>query len=156
MGKAHVIMAIAALLALTICPVLCENYLYVKDIDMHLKEDGNAVFKMNYTLEFFTKFYVLAMGCKYIEPGLISLFSDFGNVTTISADPDSATLVAWGAGKYNSGYYLYESRPLGAKIARLTVIYPEGSLKTFYNTTSTPNVFCMAGGSSNESALVMA
>jgi hypothetical protein len=156
MGKAHVIMAIAALLALTICPVLCENYLYVKDIDMHLKEDGNAVFKMNYTLEFFTKFYVLAMGCKYIEPGLISLLSDFGNVTTISADPDSATLVAWGAGKYNSGYYLYESRPLGAKIARLTVIYPEGSLKTFYNTTSTPNVFCMAGGSSNESALEMA
>jgi hypothetical protein len=149
MGKSHVVLALIVLLASTVCPVVCENYLYVKDIDMHLNEEGNAVFNMNYTLEFFTKFYVLAMGCKYIEPDLVSLFSDFDNVTTVSANPDSATLVAWGAGKYNSGYYLYESRPLGSKIAKLTVVYPEGQAKTFYNATSTPNVFCMARGPSS-------
>lgn len=142
----QVVMALMAVLAFTICPVVGENYLYVKEVNMRLNDSGNAVFEMNYTLETFTRLYVLALGCRYIEPGLVSLFSDFKNVTTVSANPDSATLVAQGAGKYNSGYYLFESKPLGARIARLTVVYPEGRPKTFYNMTSTPNVFCMARG----------
>lgn len=149
MRSASVVVALIALMAFTVCPVMGENYLYVKEVNMRLNDSGNAVFEMNYTLETFTRFYVLALGCRYIEPGLVSLFNNFNNVTTVSADPESATLVARGAGKYNSGYYLYESRPLGARIAKLTVVYPEGRPKTFYNMTSTPNVFCMARGIPN-------
>lgn len=132
-----------ALMASTLCPVLCENYFYVKDMNMRLN-NSNATFEVNYTLEMFTKFYVIALGCKYIEPDLTSLLGSFNNLTTIRADPDSAALMAEGAGKYNSGYYLFESKPLGKKVDKLTVIYPEGRPKTFYNMTSTPNVFCIA------------
>ncbi len=143
MRSALVVTALITLLVFTIGLGMSEDYLYIKDINMCLNE-GNATFEMNYTLETFTKFYVLALGCKYIEPNLISMFGNFNNLTTIRADPDSAALLAEGAGKYNSGYYLFESRPLRAKVAKLTVIYPEGRPKTFYNISSTPNVFCMA------------
>jgi len=135
--------AFIALLAFTIYPVMGENYFYVNDINMRL-DDGNATFEVNYTLEMFTKLYVIALGCKYIEPDLISLLGNFNNLTTIRADPDSASLMASGAGKYNSGYYLFESRPLGERVDKLTVVYPEGRPRTFYNMTSTPNVFCIA------------
>ena len=135
--------AFTVLLAFTICPVMGENYFYVKDMNMRLNE-SNATFEVNYSLETFTKFYVIALGCKYIEPDLISLLGNFNNLITIRADPDSASLTAIGAGKYNSGYYLFESRPLGEKVDKLTVVYPEGGARTFYNMTSTPNVFCIA------------
>ena len=143
MKSFQVATAFIALLAFTICPVMGENYFYVKDMNMQLN-DGNATFEVNYTLETFTKFYVIALGCKYIEPDLISLLGNFNNLTTIRADPDSASLTAIGAGKYNSGYYLFESRPLGERVDKLTVVYPEGRPRTFYNMTSTPNVFCIA------------
>lgn len=143
--------AFIAIIALTISPAMCENYFYVKDINMRLDE-GNAIFEINYTLETFTKFYVIALGCKYIEPDLISVLGNFHNVTTISANPDSASLMASGAGEYNSGYYLFESRPLGIKVDKLTVVYPEGRPKTFYNMTSTPNVFCIAKAPPNQSS----
>ncbi len=107
-------------------------------------DEGNATFEVNYTLEMFTKLYVIALGCKHIEPELVSLLGDFNNVTTVRADPDSASLMARDAGKYNSGYYLFESRPLGERVDKLTVVYPDGRPKTFYNVTSTPNVFCIA------------
>ncbi|MFB3766323.1 MAG: hypothetical protein ACE14P_13890 [Methanotrichaceae archaeon] len=137
------------IVAFTICPAMGENYFYVKDMNMRLDE-GNAIFEINYTLEMFTKFYVIALGCKYIEPDLISVLGYFNNVSTIRADPDSAAMIASGAGKYNSGYYLFESRPLGIKVDKLTVVYPEGRPKTFYNVTSTPNVFCIARSPPNQ------
>ncbi len=152
MRFALVAAAFVALITFTVCMGMGENYLYVNDVNMRLNSEGNAVFEMNYTLETFTRFYVLALGCRYIEPDLVSMFGDFDNVTTVRADPDSAALLAKGAGKYNSGYYLYESRRLGARIARLTVIYPEGRPKTFYNITATPNVFCIARAPPNLAA----
>ena len=149
MRSFQVAVAFVALIAFTICPTMGENYFYVKDMNMRLNE-GNATFEVNYTLEMFTKFYVIALGCKYIEPDLVSFLGHFNNLTTIRADPDSASLMASGAGEYNSGYYLFESRPLGAKVDKLTVFYPEGRPRTFYNMTSTPNVFCVAKAPPNQ------
>lgn len=139
----HIAAAFIAIVALTICPVMGENYFYVKDINMRLDE-GNATFEVNYTLEMFTRFYVIALGCKYIEPDLMSLLGNFDNLKTVRADPDSASIMSSGAGKYNSGFYLFESKPFGIRVDKLTVVYPEGRPKTFYNITSTPNVFCVA------------
>lgn len=139
----QVAVALIAIIASSVFPCVCENYFYVKDINMRL-DNSNATFEVNYTLEMFTKLYVIALGCKHIEPDLISLLGDFDNVTTVRADPDSASLMARGAGKYNSGYYLFESRPLGERVDKLTVIYPDGRPKIFYNVTATPNVFCTA------------
>ncbi len=117
-----------------------EIYFGVNDITMHLK-DGDALFELNYTLDFFAKLYVLALGCSYIEPDLISLFKSYDNVKTVKANPDNAVLLAKGAGKNSSGYYLYDSRPLGMRVAKFTVLYPGGLFRTYHNVTSTPNVF---------------
>jgi hypothetical protein len=139
--------AFMVLLAL-IGSVAGGEYIYIKDITMRL-DQGNATFEINYSLEPFTRLYVLALGCRYIEPDLRSILGNYSNVKVIRAGPDSAALQVTNAGKYNSGYYLFDSRPLGSKseplrekIDKFTVVYPEGRERTFFNVTSTQNVFC--------------
>jgi hypothetical protein len=123
-----------------------NEYIYIKDVTMHLKGD-NATFELNYTLETFTRFYVLALGCKYLERELLSFLGNYGDVRLIKADMNSASLLVCGAGKYDRGYYLFDSRPLGTKnqplkesIDRFSVVYPQGRTRTFYNVTSTQSV----------------
>lgn len=154
MRWAHGVLAFAVMLICVAPLATGAEYLYIKDVTMHLN-DGEATFEVNYTLETFTKLYVLAMGCKYIEPNLLSIFSNFSGVRVIKAGPDGAKLLASGAGKYNSGYYLFDSRPFGPanrpdgeRIAKFTVVYPEGRARTFYNVSTTQNVFCEAKSAS--------
>ncbi|VVB72020.1 Uncharacterised protein [uncultured archaeon] len=128
-----------------------DDYIYVDDVTMHLQGD-NATFDLNYSLETFTRFYVLALGCRYLEPELLSLLGNYSDVRLIKADVNGASLEVKDAGKYNSGYYLFDSRPFGSRdkplketIPKFSVIYPEGRTRTFYNVTATENVFCRAG-----------
>jgi hypothetical protein len=127
------------------------KYIYVDDIAMHLQGD-NATFDLNYSLETFTRLYVLALGCRHLEPELLSFLGNYSNVRLIKADANGASLEVKDAGKYNGGYYLFDSRPFGSKdrplkenIPKFSVIYPEGRVRTFYNVTTTQNVFCQAG-----------
>jgi hypothetical protein len=117
-----------------------EVYFEVNEITMSMI-DEDALFELNYTLDSFAKLYVLALGCGYIEPDLISLFKSYDDVKTVRANPDRAALLVRGAGKNNSGYYLFDSRPLGVRVAKFTVLYPGGLFRTYHNVTSTPNVF---------------
>jgi hypothetical protein len=134
-----------------------NEYIYIKDVTMHLNGD-NATFELNYTLETFTRFYVLALGCKYLEGELISFLGNYSDVKLIKADMNGASLLVRGAGKYDRGYYLFDSRPLGPKnqpiqesIARFSVVYPQGRTRTFYNVTSTQSVFFLKERLSNSS-----
>ena len=117
-----------------------DVYLKVNDITMSLI-NGDALFELNYTLDSFAKLYVLALGCGNIEPDLVSIFRSYDDVLTVKANPDSAALLVKGAGKNNSGYYLFDSKPLGVKVSKFTVVYPGGLSRIFHNVTSTPNVF---------------
>jgi hypothetical protein len=148
MRRAHGVSAFVVMMICIISPVAGAEYLYIKDVTMHLNE-GDATFEVNYTLETFTKLYVLALGCRYIEPDLLSIFGNYSSVKVIRAGPEGAAVLASGAGKYNSGYYLFDSRPFGSgdsllqeRIGKFTVVYPEGRARTFFNVTSTQNVFC--------------
>lgn len=118
-----------------------EVYFEVNDITMSLI-GGDALFDLNYSLDSFAKLYILALGAGYLEPDLVSLFKSYDDVKTLRADPNSAVLLVKGAGKNYSGYYLFDSRPLGVRVAKFTVVYPGGMSRTFHNVTSTPNVFC--------------
>ena len=72
-----------------------------------MRLDGeNATFELNYTLDTFTRFYVSALGCRYLEPELISFLGGYSDVMLIKADIEGAALLVVGAGKYNSGYYI--------------------------------------------------
>jgi len=139
-----------AAMALTVCCDAAGQYIYVKEVTMHLNGD-NATFELNYSLEPFTRLYVLALGCKYLEPDLRSFLGNYSHVKLIKADLNGAALQVRGAGKYNGGYYLFDSRrfgsgnkPLNEGIAKFSVVYPEGRVRTFYNVTSTQSVFCPA------------
>ncbi len=139
-----------AAMALIVCCGAAGQYIYVKEVTMHLNGD-NATFELNYSLEPFTKLYVLALGCKYLEPDLLSFLGNYSHVKLIKADLNGASLQVRGAGKYNDGYYLFDSRrfgsgnnPLKEGIAKFSVVYPEGRIRTYYNVTSTESVFCSA------------
>ena len=134
-------------LALAILPIImlvsCAHggvYFEVNDITMTLT-GRDALFELNYTLDSFAKLYVLALGAGYIEPDIESFLKSYVDAKTIRADPDSAAVLVKCAGKNSSGYYLFDSLPLGGRVAKFTVVYPGGLSRTFYNVTSTPNVF---------------
>ena len=120
-----------------------REYIQVREVTMSL-EDGDAVFDVKFGLDPFARLYVLALGTKHIEPELIDLFSDFGNVTVTRTEPHRAVLVSKGAGELKSGYYLYDSRHLRSEVPKLTVIYPERLTRTFYQVSATPSVFSEA------------
>jgi hypothetical protein len=132
------------------CSAASSEYLYIKDVTMHL-EGENATFELNYTLDTFTRIYVMALGCRYLEPELTSFLGGYNDVKLVKADTNGAALQVKSAGKYNSGYYLFDSMPFGTRdkplkegIAQFSVVYPEGRVRTFYNVTSTQNVFSQA------------
>jgi hypothetical protein len=135
---------------LSTCSAASSEYLHIKDVTMYLDGD-NATFELNYTLDTFTRIYVMLLGCRYLEPELISFLRGYNDVILIKADIDGAALQVVDAGKYNSGYYLFDSMPFGSKdlplkegIARFSVVYPGGRVRTFYNVTATQNVFSHA------------
>lgn len=116
------------------------SYIQVRDVTM-IPDGDDLRLQVNYTLEPFARLYVLALGCRHIEPELIRLFSSYQNVRAVKAKPSTATLLVENAGTYLDGYYLYDARPLSAPVSRFTVVYPEGVARTFINVTSTPSIF---------------
>lgn len=151
--KMRSIVVIVALLVTMIFAVCCgsgDEYINVKDVTMRLNGE-NATFELNYSLDTFTRLYVLALGCRYLEPELLSFLGSYRNVKLLKADINGAALQVKNAGKYNGGYYLFDSKPLGSRtkplnrgVAKFTVVYPEGRVYTFYNVTCTQSVFCRA------------
>jgi hypothetical protein len=118
-----------------------RSYLEVNEVTMSL-EDGDAVFEVEFDLDPLARFYVLALGSKYIEPNLARLFVGFNNTTMVEADSTRAVLVADGAANFvENRYYLFDSRRLGSRVPKLIVVYPEGDSRTLYNVSSTPSVF---------------
>jgi hypothetical protein len=150
MRRLAAILVFLTLSAISAGSTASSEYLGIKEVTMRL-EGGNATFELNYTLDTFTRFYVTALGCRYLEPELISFLGGYSDVRLLKADIEGATLQVVGAGKYNSGYYLFDSMPFGSKdkplkegIARFSVVYPGGRVRTFYNVTATQNVFSQA------------
>jgi hypothetical protein len=142
-----VLFAILIVTAISTCLAAGSEYIDIKDVTMRL--DGpNATFKLNYTLDTFTRLYVSALGCRYLEPELTSFLGGYRDVTLLKADTKGATMQVADAGKYNNGYYLFDSMPFGSKekplnktIPSFSVVYPSGRIRTFYNVTGTQNVF---------------
>lgn len=135
---------------LSICSALGSEYIDIEEVTMRL-DGSNATFELNYTLDTFTCFYVSALGCRYLEPELLSFLGGYRDAMLVKADTEGATLQVVGAGKYNNGYYLFDSIPFGSEdqplkesIARFSVVYPNGRVRTFYNVTATQNVFSQA------------
>ena len=145
-------LAFLAITSMAVCSSAAGECIYVKDVTMHLDGD-DAIFELSYSLDTFTRFYVLALGCRHLEPELLSFLSGYSDVKLMKADVDRAALQVKGAASYNGSYYHFDSHPFGSKdnplkkgIAKLSVVYPEGQTYTFYNVTSTQSVSCPVSG----------
>jgi hypothetical protein len=146
MRSATVVLLVILVIFVLASPSLAEQgreYIRVQEVTMSL-EDGDAVFDVEFGLAPFARLYVLALGTKYVEPELVDLFSDFGNVTVRRTEPHRVVLVSKGAGEFRSGYYLYDSRELSHQVPKLTIVYPERLSRTFYEVSTTPSVFSEA------------
>ncbi|OPY53066.1 MAG: hypothetical protein A4E48_00914 [Methanosaeta sp. PtaU1.Bin060] len=151
------VLALAALLTVAVHCGEAADYIYVKEITMHMS-DGNATFDLNYSLETFAKLYVLALGCRYLETDLLSFFKGCGGVKLLRANTNYASVEVTNAGKYVEGRYLFDPLSIGSKevplrgtIPRFTVISPEGRACTFYNVTSLRSIVREAKAFSNSS-----
>lgn len=143
MRIAAVVLMIAFFLAAPATAGGGRDYITIREVTMSLL-DGDAVFDVKFGLDPFAKLYVLALGTKHIEPELLSIFSDFDNVTVTKTETNRAVIVSKGAGEYRSGYYLYDSKNLRGEVPKLTVVYPEQLSRTFYRASMTPSVFSEA------------
>ena len=150
MRQAVITLIVLLAIALSFCGSARGDYIEVRDVTMRLDKD-RAIFELNYTLDAFTRLYVLALGCKHLEPDLISFLGGYKDVKLIKADENRASLQVNGAGKNLDNCYLFYSCPFGSKdkplkkrVEKLSVVYPSGKIDTFYNVSSTQNVFCKA------------
>jgi len=150
MRQAVITLIVLLAIALSFCGSARGDYIEVRDVTMRLDKD-RAIFELNYTLDAFTRLYVLALGCKHLEPDLISFLGGYKDVKLIKADENKASLQVNGAGKNLDNCYLFYSCPFGSKdkplkkrVEKLSVVYPSGKIDTFYNVSSTQNVFCKA------------
>src|SRR5512136_1217174 len=84
-----------------------SEYIHINEVSMHLEEE-NATFDLKYSLDTFTRIYVMILGCRSLESELLSLLGCYKEVELMRADISGATLHVRGAGKYNSGYYLFD------------------------------------------------
>jgi hypothetical protein len=151
MRLASEMLAILLLLWLICLPsASASGYIHVHEVIMHLDEE-NASFDLKYSLDTFTRLYVMILGCRSLEAELLSFLGFYKHIELMSADISGATLYVSGAGKYNSGYYLFDATPFGDidepivnGIYQFSVVYPGGRIRTFYNVTATQNVFSEA------------
>lgn len=146
----YIALALLLLAATTLSGSASAEYIEVNEVTMHLDGD-RATFELKYDLDTFTRLYVLALGCQHLEPELVSFLGGYRDVKLIKADENGAALQVDGAGRTLDDCYLFsscpfgtEDRPLKKEVRKLSVVYPEGEIKTFYNVNSTQSVFYRA------------
>lgn len=101
----------------------------------------DAVFTVNYDLGKLPKMYVLLFGSKSIEPKIKSVFSNF-DYEIIKIDQDKAILSVKNVSRLEKGFYLHDSRRLGASVNTIIVYTPDSPhTKEYSNLNSTPNTF---------------
>jgi len=104
-------------------------------------QGADAVFTVDYDLEFLAKVYVLAFGGTKIVPEIEERFRSFDNVTIGRLDYEQASVTVKGVSHYNNGHYFHNSHDFGMTIEKLVVKPPDGPPRTYLRVNKTPNIF---------------
>ena len=106
-------------------------------------QGADAVFTLDYELDFLAKIYVMAFGSAKMVPEIEAQFAPFdeNNVTIERLDCEQAVVVVKNVSYYNKGYYFHNPHEFGITVEKLVVDMPDGSLKIYLNTNSTPSLF---------------
>lgn len=111
-------------------------------ISLTIKFDRtDAVFTVNYELGKLSKMYILLFGSRSLEPRMKTVFSNF-DYEIMHMDEDKAVLSVKNVSRLDKGYYLHDSRELGAGVNRM-IVYTTDSprAREFFNLNSTPNIY---------------
>ncbi|MFZ3058964.1 MAG: hypothetical protein WA102_04415 [Candidatus Methanoperedens sp.] len=101
----------------------------------------NATFIVNYDLGKVPKMYILLFGSKSIEPKIRNIFSNF-EYDIVKMNQDETILNVKNISRLENGFYLHDSRKLGASINSIIVSTPDSPrTKEYTNLNSTPNTF---------------
>lgn len=101
----------------------------------------NATFIVNYDIGKIPKMYILLFGSKSIEPKIRELFSNF-DYDIVKMNQDETILNVKNISRLEKGFYLHDSRILGASIDSIIVSTPDSPrTKEYSNLNSTPNTF---------------
>ncbi|MEA1869669.1 MAG: hypothetical protein U9N09_05950 [Euryarchaeota archaeon] len=106
-------------------------------------QDADAVFTLDYDLDFLAKIYVMAFGSAKIVPEIEARFVSFDedNVTIEQLDYERAVVIVKNVSHYNDGYYFHNSHDFGITMEKLVLDPPDGSPRVYLNTNSTPSLF---------------
>ena len=101
----------------------------------------NATFIVNYDLGKIPKMYILLFGSKSLEPKVRDLFSNF-DYDIVKMNQDETILKVKNISRLEKGFYLHDSRKLGATINSIFVSTPDSPrAKEYFNLNSTPDTF---------------
>ncbi len=136
---------ISLLLVLTLLltmPAASAGCVQVTQMTMEF-ERADAVFTVDYELDFLAKIYVMAFGSAKIVPEIEARFASFDedNVTVERLDYEQAVVVVKNVSYYNKGYYFHNPHEFGITIDKLVVDPPDDSPRVYLNTNSTPSLF---------------
>jgi hypothetical protein len=117
----RLILILIILVALATAPVASAGCLQVTKTTMQFN-GTDAVFILDYKLDFLVKIYVLAFGSANIAPEIEARFTSFDDV-------------------YSNGYYFHNSHDFGMTIEKLVVELPDGYSRTYLSTNQTPDIY---------------
>ena len=106
-------------------------------------QGADAVFTLDYDIELLAKIYIMAFGSTKIVPEIEAEFASFDkdDVTIERLDYRQAVVIVKNVSYYDGGYYFHNSHEFGITIEKLVVDPPDGSLRVYQDTNSTPNLF---------------
>jgi hypothetical protein len=128
------------LVALATVPAASAGYLQVTQTTMQF-QGTDAVFILDYELDFLAKVYVLAFGSANIAPEIKARFTSFDDVDLQKIGCEQATVVVKNVSHYSNGYYFHNSHDLGMTFEKLVVKLPDGYSRTYLHTNKTPDIY---------------
>ena len=136
----RLILILIILVALATAPVASAGCLQVTKTTMQFN-GTDAVFILDYKLDFLVKIYVLAFGSANIAPEIEARFTSFDDVSVMKIGCEQATVVVKNVSHYSNEYYFHNSHDFGMTIEKLVVELPDGYSRTYLSTNQTPDIY---------------
>ncbi len=134
------LLTLIILVALATTPVASADCLQVTKTTMQFN-GTDAVFILDYELDFLVRIYVLALGSANIEPDIEAKFASFDEVSVRKIGCEQATIDVKNVSHYSNGYYFHDSHDFGMTLEELVVKLPDEYLRTYLHTNRTPDIY---------------
>jgi len=126
--------------ALATAPVASADCLQVTKTTMQFN-GTDAMFILDYELDFLVRIYILAFGSENIKPEIEARFASFDEVIVRKIGCEQATIDVKNVSHQSNKYYFHNSHDFGMTIEKLVVKLPDGYSRTYLHTNKTPDIY---------------